>query len=80
LFAGELSVRIANPETYRYIGADTLGLNTLPYRAEYTACRPIDWPFSQKFARGWAYVTHRASDKIFDPYPSTAHFALRTKT
>jgi hypothetical protein len=23
LFAGELSVRIANPETYRYVGPDT---------------------------------------------------------
>jgi hypothetical protein len=93
-FAGELSVRIANPETYRYVGPDTLRLNTLPYRADtlrlnaplhragYTARRPVDWPISQKLARGWADVTRRASDKIFDPYPllRTSHFALKRKS
>jgi hypothetical protein len=78
----ELRSGLPTLKTHRYVGADTLGLNTLPYRAGYTACRPIDWPFSQKFARGWADVTRRAGDKIFDPYSllRTSHFALRRKS
>jgi hypothetical protein len=73
LFAASYRAGLPTLKTHRYIGADTLRLNTLPYRAGYTARRPIDWPISQKFARGWANVTLRASDKIFDPYSPCVH-------
>jgi hypothetical protein len=78
-FAGSGGQDCQPRKTHCYIGADSLALNTLPYRAECTARYPLIGQF-RKNSRGWADVTQGPTDKIFDPQSPTAHFALIRKS
>jgi len=74
-FAGELSVRIADPETHCYIGADTLRLNTLPYRAGCTARYPLIGQFRKNSRAAGRTLRRGQPIKFSTPIP---YCALRT--